>query len=139
MDFEGNTITNDLFAHYDATIVNFWSNGCGSCIEEMPELEDYYQRFKDQRIHLLGVAISAGESDALRTTAETILKEKGVTYPNIIPDITSPFYKDFIRQIAGYPTTYVVDSKGNMIGAPIFGVVKSQEDTLMKRLEMIHP
>lgn len=28
---------------YDATIINFWSNGCGSCIEEMPELEEYYQ------------------------------------------------------------------------------------------------
>ena len=37
-DFEGNALNNDMFAGYDATIVNFWSNGCGSCIEEMPEI-----------------------------------------------------------------------------------------------------
>lgn len=37
VDMEGNTITNEIFSDYDATIVNFWSNGCGSCIEEMPE------------------------------------------------------------------------------------------------------
>lgn len=42
VDFEGNKVSNDMFADYDATIINFWSNGCGSCIAEMPELEEYY-------------------------------------------------------------------------------------------------
>lgn len=134
-DFQGNTLTNDYFKEYDATIINFWTNGCGSCIEEMPELEAYYQDFKDKNINLVGVSVSAGESDTLRAEAERILKEKGVTYTNIIPDINSSFYKDFISDIKGYPITYIVDSKGNMVGAPIIGVVKNQEDKLMKRLE----
>ena len=37
--------------------------------------------------------------------------------------------------MAGYPTTYVVDSEGNIVGAPIIGNVKDQEDTLKARLE----
>ena len=40
-DTQGNKVTNDMFADYDATILNFWNNGCGTCIEEMPELEEY--------------------------------------------------------------------------------------------------
>lgn len=136
-DFEGNAVNNDIFKEYDATIVNFWTNGCGSCIAEMPELEEYYQDFQEQNINLIAVAASAGESDELRAGAKAILQEKGVTYPNIIPDIDSDFYKNFICEISGYPITYIVDSEGNMIGAPIIGVVKKQEDVLMKRLGVI--
>lgn len=137
-DFSENILNNDMFKDYDATIVNFWSNGCGSCIAEMPELEDYYNEFKAENINLIGVAVSAGENDELLEDARNILKEKGVTYTNLIPDIESSFYKDFISgELTGYPTTFIVDSKGNIIGAPLIGVVKNQEETLMKRLEMI--
>ena len=135
VDFNGNAVNNDIFKDYDATIINFWTNGCGSCIAEMPELEEYYQNFKGKNINMIAVAASAGDSDELREDAETILKEKGVTYTNIIPDIESSFYKDFIGEITGYPITYIVDSNGNMVGAPLIGVVKNQEDKLMKRLD----
>lgn len=137
VDFNGNAVNNDIFKDYDATIINFWTNGCGSCIAEMPELEEYYQNFKGKNINMVAVAASAGDSDELREDAETILKEKGVTYTNIIPDIESSFYKDFISEITGYPITYIVDSNGNMVGAPLIGVVKNQEDKLMKRLDEI--
>ena len=137
VDFNGNTVNNDIFKDYDATIINFWTNGCGSCIAEMPELEEYYQNFKGKNINMVAVAASAGDSDELREDAEAILKEKGVTYTNIIPDIESSFYKDFIGEITGYPITYIVDSNGNMVGAPLIGVVKNQEDKLMKRLDEI--
>lgn len=136
-DFEGRAVSNSIFEEYDATIVNFWTNGCGSCIAEMPELEEYYQDFKDKNMNLLAFAASAGESEEMRAQAESILKEKGVTYTNIIPDNESDFYKEFIGEISGYPMTYIVDSAGNMIGAPIVGVVKNQEDVLMKRLDEI--
>lgn len=137
VDFDGNTINNDIFADYDATIINFWTNGCGSCIEEMPDLEEYYQEFKEKNINLVAVAASAGDSEEMRAGAEKILTEKGVTYTNIIPDPESDFYKDFICEMAGFPTTYIVDRDGNIIGAPLVGVVKNQEDTLMDRLELV--
>lgn len=134
-DTQGNTVTSDIFADYDATIINFWNNSCGTCIEEMPELEEYYQDFKDKNINLIGVASDSGESDEQLETAQNILKEKGVTYTNLSPDPGNALYLDFISQLAGYPTTYVVDSEGNIVGSAIIGNVKAQEDTLNQRLE----
>lgn len=134
VDFDGNIVSNEIFSQYDATIINFWTNGCGSCIEEMPDLEAYYQTFREKNINVIAVAASAGDSEEMRAMAEKILKEKGVTYTNVIPDPDSSFYRDFICEIAGFPTTYIVDHEGNMIGAPLVGVVKNQEETLMKRL-----
>ena len=137
VDTEGNEITSDLFGDYDATIVNFWNNGCGTCIAEMPELEDLYQDFQERNINLIGVGADSGESQEQLDTAREILEEKGVTYTNISPDPEGDFYKDFISEIFTYPTTYVVDSDGNIIGAAIAGNVKDQLDTVEARLDLI--
>ena len=137
VDMEGNQVTSDIFADYDATIVNFWNNGCGTCIAEMPELEELYQDFKERNINLIGVGTDSGEGEEQLATAREILAEKGVTYPNISPDPEGDFYKDFIADIFTYPTTYIVDREGNIIGASIAGNVKEQLDTVEARLELI--
>ena len=137
VDMEGNPVTSDIFADYDATIVNFWNNGCGTCIAEMPELEELYQDFKDRNINLIGVGTDSGESDEKLDTAREILEEKGVTYTNISPDPEGDFYKTFIADISTYPTTYIVDSDGNIVGADIVGNVKKQLDTVEARLDLI--
>lgn len=64
-----------------------------------------------------------------------ILEEKGVTYTNLSPNPENDLHQEFISQLAGYPTTYVVDGEGNIVGAPIIGNVKDQEDTLDARLK----
>ena len=99
------------------------------------ELEEYYQSFQEQNINLIGVASDSGESDEQLKTAQDILAQKGVTYTNLSPDPDNALYQDFISQLAGYPTTYVVDREGNIVGAPIIGNVKEQEETLNTRLE----
>ena len=134
-DTQGNAVTSDIFADYDATIVNFWNNGCGTCIAEMPELEEMYQEFQKDKINLIGVGTDSGENEEQLELAKRILAEKGVTYQNIVPDPEKDFYKEFIADIGGYPTTYVVDQEGNIIGAPLIGNVKEQMDTLQNRID----
>ena len=136
-DMDGNAITSDIFAGYDVTIVNFWNNGCGTCIAEMPELEEMYQEFQKDNINLIGVGTDSGEGEEQMELARSILKEKGVTYPNISPDPENEFYQEFIAEIPGYPTTYIVDSEGNIVGAPLIGNVKEQMDRLQSRIDSI--
>lgn len=135
-DTEGNPVSSDIFADYDATIVNFWNNGCGTCIEEMPELEELYHQLQERNINLIGVGTDSGEGEEQLETAQNILKEKGVTYVNISPDPEGEFYKDFVSEIFSYPTTYIVDGEDNIIGAPIVGNVKKQIDTVNDRLAL---
>lgn len=136
-DTQGNPITSEIFGEYDVTIVNFWNNGCGTCIAEMPELEEMYQEFKEDNINLIGVGTDSGEGEEQLELAQSILKEKGVTYQNIVPDPENDFYKEFVGEITGYPTTYVVDGGGNIVGAPLIGNVKEQMDTLQSRIDQI--
>ena len=62
-DTQGNPITDDIFEDYDITIVNFWNNGCGTCIEEMPELEELYHQLQERNINLIGVGTDSGEGE----------------------------------------------------------------------------
>lgn len=135
-DMEGNPVTNDIFSEYDATVVNFWNNGCGTCINEMPELEEYYQEFKEMNVNLIGVGADSGEDEEKLAFAKRVLAEKGVTYMNISPDTSGEFYKKFIDDIMGYPVTYIVDSEGNIIGGAISGYLAAQDETLRHRIEM---
>ena len=78
VDTQGNAISSDIFAYYGATVINFWSNGCGTCIEEMPELEELYHQLQKENINLIGVGVDSGEGEEQLATAQNILKEKGV-------------------------------------------------------------
>lgn len=109
-------------------------SGCGA---QETELEEMYQDFKEQNINLIGVGADSGESEEQLATAKNILAEKEVTYINLSPDPENDFYKEFISDITGYPTTYIVDKDGNIVSAPIIGNVKAQEDTLQERIESI--
>ena len=137
VDMEGTAVTSEIFADYDATIVNFWNNGCGSCIAEMPELEELYQELQERNINLIGVGTDSGESREQLDTAREILREKGVTYINISPDPEGAFYQDFVAELSTYPTTCIVDRAGNIVGADIVGNVKKQLDTVEARLDLI--
>lgn len=101
----------------------------------MLELEEMYQDFQQDHINLIGVGADSGEGEEQLELAKKILAEKGVTYQNVVPNPENDFYKEFIGESGGYPTTYIVDSEGNIIGAPIIRNVKEQMDTLQNRIE----
>lgn len=84
------------------------------------------RNFSRNHINLIGVGADSGEGEEQLELARKILAEKGVTYQNMVPDPENDFYKELIGESAGYPTTYVVDNEGNIIGAPIIGNVKEQ-------------
>ena len=103
----------------------------------MPELEEMYQQFKERNINLIGVGTDSGESDEQLAAAREILTGKGVSYINISPSPENSFYKEFVADIFTFPSTYIVDREGNIIGAALAGNVKGQLDTVESRLELI--
>ena len=135
-DTEGNPVSSDIFADYDATIVNFWNNGCGTCIEEMPELEELYHQLQERNINLIGVGTDSGEGEEQLETAENILKEKGVTYVNISRTWKASSTRTLSMRSSAIPppTSWTVRA---ISSAPlIVGNVKKQIDTVNDRLAL---
>ena len=65
-------------------------------------------------------------------TAQKILKDNEAAFRNIRFENEGEI-GDFVGSVAAYPTTYVVDSAGNIVGDPILGDLENAEN--LKRLE----
>ena len=97
----------------------------------MPDLEKLNKEFAKKGGAIIGVVkdVPMGNNMYLQE-AKDIVKDTGVTYPNIRAwdDIDSMF------ATIGTPTTYFVDSRGNIIGEPIVGASINMYTTKMEEL-----
>lgn len=117
-DMDGNKVTNDIFADYDLTVVNFWATYCNPCIDELPELAEWKKELSDN-VNLIGLLVDVDEkgSDQYKL-AEKIIKETGADYQHLI---ATEEFDDMISNLVGVPTTFFVDSTGKIIGEPFAG------------------
>lgn len=117
-DMDGNKVTNDTFADYDLTVVNFWATYCNPCIDELPELTEWKKELPDN-VNLIGLLVDVDEkgSDQYKL-AEKIIKETGADYQHLI---ATEEFDDMISNLVGVPTTFFVDSAGKIIGEPFAG------------------
>ena len=117
-DMDGNKVTNDIFADYDLTVVNFWATYCNPCIDELPELAEWKKELPDN-VNLIGLLVDVDEkgSDQYKL-AEKIIKETGADYQHLL---ATEEFDDMISDLVGVPTTFFVDSTGKIIGEPFAG------------------
>ena len=117
-DMDGHKVTNDTFADYDLTVVNFWATYCNPCIDELPELTEWKKELPDN-VNLIGLLVDVDEkgSDQYKL-AEKIIKETGADYQHLI---ATEEFDDMISNLVGVPTTFFVDSTGKIIGEPFAG------------------
>ncbi len=125
-DFDGNTVDNSMFSKNEATLLNFWFNGCSACVDEMPALEEFNARLREKGAELVGINVQANESKEALDEAKEILSKQGVTYRNIIIDDEQDA-RAYIAKIFSFPTTVIVDKNGHIVGQPILGNIDDKE------------
>lgn len=132
-DFDGNDIDESVFAQNEATLLNFWFNGCAACVNEMPALEKLSAELRERNAELIGVNVEAAENEEVLEAAREILSKQGVTYRNIYVD-GGQEARDYIGKIFSFPTTVIVDKNGNIVGRPIVGDLENKEriDQILK-------
>ena len=137
-DLDGNTVKSDeLFSANAVTVVNFWFTTCNPCVGELAELDALNKELAEKGGSLIGVNTFTLDGDeAAISEAKDVLAKKGATYQNVYFDSDGEAGK-FTTNIFAYPTTYVVDRSGNIVGEPIVGAIteKKQAETLQKLIE----
>ena len=123
-DLNGNTVkSDDLFSKNAVTVVNFWFTTCNPCVGELAELDALNKELAEKGGALIGVnTFTLGGDEAAISEAKDVLAKKGATYQNVYFDSDGEAGK-FAANIFAYPTTYVVDRNGNIVGDPIVGAI----------------
>jgi peroxiredoxin len=85
-------------------LINFWATWCPPCREEMPAIQNVYDRYRDQGFTVLAVNL-------LETNAEVaaFAEELGLTF-SILMDRQGQVLERY--RVRGLPTTFFVDRTG---------------------------
>ena len=103
-DLDGNTFKlSDLKGQ--VVILNFWFTNCGPCIQEMPELNNLADNFKNKKVKFLAVTFNKKE------IVEQFLKTKDFNF-TLIPNANNIIS---LYGVSTYPTTIVINKKGEIV------------------------
>ncbi len=116
---EGDNFSTTDLAKNRLTVVNVWATFCGPCVEEMPTLEEISKELEGEEIQLIGICNDAVMNDGtlndkLFDEQLRLMQKTGVTYTQLIPDLTMK-EQLLIPAVTGHPTTFFVDSSGKVV------------------------
>ena len=137
-DLDGNEVkSSTLFSGNTVTVVNFWFTTCSPCVGELADLEALNKQLAEKGGAVVGINSFTLDGDKTAINdAKDILTKKGVSYKNIWFDSKSEA-GEFTSGLYSYPTTYVVDKNGNIVGEPIVGAItaEKQAEALQKLID----
>lgn len=137
-DLDGNEAkSSTLFAGNTVTVVNFWFTTCSPCVGELSDLEALNKSLSEKGGEVVGINSFTLDGDKTAILeAKDVLTKKGASYKNIWFESNSEAGK-FTSGLYSYPTTYVVDKNGNIVGDPITGAItgKKQSEKLNKLID----
>ncbi len=87
-------------------VLNFWATWCPPCIEEIPSLNAFYEKLKDEGVVVLGISVD--EDEAVYRRFLEGHNVQFLTARDPAAEISSRFgtYR--------YPETYIIDSSGTV-------------------------
>jgi peroxiredoxin len=117
---DGQAITSESLRG-KVVMVNFWATSCVTCVKEMPQMVQTYNKYKDQGLEFIAVAMSYDPPNYVRNYAQT----RNLPF-KVALDTSGDLAKSF-GDVKLTPTTYVIDKKGNIIkryvGEPEFAAL----------------
>lgn len=105
-DINGNAVSSEDFKDAKVILVNYWEPWCGPCVQEMPELSELYEKYKDEGLVILGIYSDQGDD------AEKIVSDNQIAYPILHSN------GDLMKYSTTYfPTSYIVDGNGKFLSS----------------------
>lgn len=114
-DFELTTLTGETIKLSDLkgkkVILNFWASWCGPCKAEMPHMENYYKKYKeDANVEIVAVNMTTQERRGLEGI-EAFVEEYELTFPIPLDQDGEAINKYRVMTI---PTTYMIETNGKI-------------------------
>lgn len=127
-DLDGNAVDSSIFSQNAVTVVNFWFSGCAPCVAELGDLNALNETLKAQGGEVIGINTDTLDGDADQISeAKNLLDSKDAGYRNIYFASDSEAGQ-FAANIMAFPTTYVVDRSGSIVGEALLGGINSEEN-----------
>lgn len=127
-DLYGNTVTQEIFAQSDLTVVNVWATYCGPCINEMPYLGELAEEYDSSKVQIVGIPTDVYNQEYL-DYALSLINETGADYTHLL--MSEELYNWGLTEIQYVPTTFFVNSEGEIIDTVVGSMSKEDWKVLI--------
>lgn len=131
---EGETVTSDCFADSKLTMINVWGTYCNPCLKEMPDLGEIAASYDKADFQLMGIIcdVPEGSEQANIDNAKDLIEKTGADYPHLL--LSESLYTNLVGGTDAVPTTFFVNSKGEVLG---YVVGANAKDTWVELIEQL--
>ena len=120
-DYKGKTV-----------FLNFWATWCPPCKKEMPEIQELYEKYGENKEDLIVLGVASpnygNEKDADGVSG--FLKENNYTFP-VVMDEGGSISNGY--GVSAYPTTFMIDKEGNIYGYVEGGLTGEIMENIVKQ------
>jgi len=95
------------------TLLIFWASWCHKCEQEMPVLNQVYDRFSDQGFQVVAFSLDMNETSWKKGITDKAVPGQNVTQ---LKGWQSSIVKDY--RVTQTPTSFLLDSEGNIVLKP---------------------
>ncbi len=115
-DLEGNAVTQDILLGNKLIFINIWGTFCGPCINEMPDLGQLAEEYKDKGVLFVGIPIDVSDAASISTAVDIVAQTKA-NYIHILP--SQDLIDIYLGSVNAVPTTLILDDTGTILNTYI--------------------
>ena len=93
-------------------LVDFWTYTCGNCVNTLPYVKSWHQRYKDRGLTVIGVHTPEYPFERDTGNVQAALRRFGISYP-VAQDNRYATWNAYDNQY--WPAFYLIDRKGQIV------------------------
>ncbi len=93
-------------------LVDFWTYSCINCINTLPYVKQWHEKYKDQGLVVVGVHTPEFAFEKSTANVQEAIKRFGIGYP-VAQDNAYATWSAFRNQY--WPATYLIDAQGRIV------------------------
>lgn len=112
-------------------ILNFWASWCPPCREEMPHMQSFYEKNKENDIEI--IAVNLTNLDSGQQAIEQFVQDYGLTFPVLLDEKGNV---GIMYEIMTIPTSYILDAEGRIFQKIIGSMDEQIMDDIVNAIRM---
>ncbi len=102
----------DLSSQGKVVLIDFWTYGCYNCSNTLPYMKQWWDKYKDQGLVIVGVHTPEFDSEHVLENVQDAVQRQGIGWP-VVQDNDYAIWRAYGNHY--WPHFYLVDERGQII------------------------